>query len=157
MTPNANVSDRHGQINEFSHPSEKNVTQNVTPVTQNVTSQIESLAITLQTLKQQKHDITEQILDVESKLIELCGAKTEGVTKHESPKFVVATTGKLTRKITDPDRLAELAPDLIKYTPSLNMREYNALAKANPRLMTRVATCIEAKPAKTAVSLTPIE
>lgn len=148
MTPNANVSDRGDQINGFLHPKAKKTTLDHP-------SKLECLANEIQIAKAEKHALDNKIKELEAEVVSICGYRSEGISKFSSESFKISTTGKINRKITDPESLIALAPDLVVTKYTLDMKEFNNLGKSNPTHMQRVLQCIESKEAKTAVVITP--
>jgi len=150
MTPNANVSDFRDQINGLA-TTKSNLVVKEHP------SKLEALARIIRSKKDQKSLLESEIKHLETDLIMLCGYKDEGVSHFSTSEFKISTTGKLTRKITNAQRLYDIAPQLVVNKPALNTKEFNLLARSNPILMQRVLECIETKEARTAVSIKSIE
>lgn len=101
-------------------------------------------------------------IDVEREIISMVGAKSEGAQTAEVGPYKITTTGKLTRKLDTTaymsvinDVPVEVSP--VEFNPSLDLKKLRALETANPGVYAIVSSCIEIKPAKTAVTVALID
>lgn len=120
-------------------------------------SKVENLAIAIQTLKAEQKALGEEVAKKEQELLDICGVKEEGASKFDTQNFIITTTGKLTRKVTDVKSLEGIAPDVLKVEKKLDLRKLKSLATSNPMLYQRALQCIETKPAKAAIAIKPRE
>lgn len=146
----------------MSHNASASVLQAAVPVNSPVQSnnehissdsKIETLVIAIQTLKAEQKAIGDEVAKMEQELIDICGVKEEGASKFDTQNFIITTTGKLTRKVTDVKSLEGIAPEVLKVEKKLDVRKLKALATSNPMLYQRALQCIESKPAKAGIAI----
>lgn len=116
-------------------------------------SKVNDLASSIQLKKAEMSALKAEVDAMESELIMICGHKDEGSHKFDTEQYIITTTGKLTRKITDLDLLQSLAPQLTRTKTELDLRALKSLATANPMLYKKSLQAIETKPAKTAIKI----
>jgi hypothetical protein len=118
-------------------------------------SKVDDLALSIQKLKADMAVLKKELDEKESELVLICGHEEEGSSKFNTENFVITTTGKLTRKIIDETAISGLAPDVLRTKVELDLRKLKSLATSNPMLYRKVASCLETKPAKTALKIEP--
>ena len=121
------------------------------------TSKVDTLANDIQLLKAELDVIRKTIAEKEAELLLICGHEEDGSSKFNTEHYTITTTGKLTRKITDADALAVLAPEVVRVKKELDTRKLEALATKNPMLYQKALGCIETKAAKPAIKIEPVE
>lgn len=99
-----------------------------------------------------------------TKIIELIGVKTEGITTKKTNSFEIQTTGKLNRTIDNEILMlvisklpSDIVSRLINYKPNLVLKEYRFLENNEPEMFAIIAKAITAKPAKTSVKVKLLE
>ena len=105
------------------------------------------------------------IADIEKRILAIVGNKTEGATSVHTDHFKVTTTGKITRTL-DADETKRLYLDgliphwiynrLFSWVPKMDLGELRYVEQNEPDYFKSLSTALTSKPAKTAVSVTPI-
>lgn len=150
MSQNANVTvlQQYVGVNAPAHTKNEHI---------NSESKVDQLALHIQSLKAQQKALAEEIASNEAELLMICGVPDDGSQKFNTDHFVITTTGKLTRKITDPETLSQLAPAVIRVKQELDTRKLKSLASSNPMLYQKALACIETKAAKPGLKIEPVE
>lgn len=124
-------------------------------------STIDSLGEQLAAAKIKELEAKQNRINIEDQIIELMGANEEGSRHLAGEQYQITTTGKLNRKIINPQGLIEALPHLIsnrlvKTSYSFDIRELRFLENNEPDIYREfVAPYTEVKPAKIAVSVGP--
>lgn len=150
MSQNANVTvlQQYVGVNAPAHTKNEHISSE---------SKVDKLALHIQSLKAQQKALAEEIASNEAELLMICGVPDDGSQKFNTDHFVITTTGKLTRKITDPETLSQLAPAVIRVKQELDTRKLKSLASSNPMLYQKALACIETKAAKPGLKIEPVE
>ena len=121
---------------------------------------IDRLGYKLNQVKKAESEVRETRLLIEDQIIELVGAKPEGAFTVKGDQYHLTTTGKLTRTLIE-DQIPALQSTLpqpifdrlIRYKPSLDLKELRYLEANEPQIYTLAAKAFTTKPAKIAVSV----
>jgi hypothetical protein len=150
-----NVAELFGCVNNNNTPQGSCAHHNEPEDALTSTSKVENLAKEILDLKGKMAEQKALLDSKESELVMICGHEEEGSKKFNTENFTITTTGKLTRKIVDETAIQGLAPEVLRTKVELDGRKLKSLATKNPMLYRKVASCIEAKPAKTYLRIEP--
>lgn len=112
--------------------------------------------------KQAEEAAREKRVAIERDIVAMTGAREEGAETHKTDRYAIAVTGKLNRTL-DLDlwhAIVEQVPAAlrpIKVKEELDEKGVKWLRDNDPEIYAIVAQAITTKPAKTAVTVKPIE
>lgn len=131
-----------------------------------IQNQINLYAAKFEDIKAEIANAKQRLLDVEEKIIELIGLKTEGATTEKTDYYKVTTTGRVTRKTNqDPQAMAALQAqigtetflDIFNIEYKLHVGAFKQLKTYDSESYIAISELVTETPAKPAVSVSPIE